>query len=468
MKAIINFLKNSAKPTVKRVIASCLSFSMMTILSMISLVAHAQSSITLSQAISSGLANRKTILAGKLDAALSRLQTKALYRQYFPQVSAQYQYLYNPILQTSILPIGVFNPAYPADATKSVQFGTKWTQSAGLTATFPIVDLSIQRSIDEARLQERILAFSQEQSEYEFAFSIAQTYIDIYLDEAKMRSLASDTSRTYITYILLSDKFDEKRLLKSDLNQARINHNNVVQLLSDGTARLYQDKVYLLFLMGTMDIEKLDFDIDTSFLVSYSVTNNINTAEVNQLPDVQHLTLQSEFTRLQARSARAKCLPTVGFKGYLGANQFANAFKPAAVNTWFGLSYAGLEIKVPILSGESTHNKIRQLNIQSNQYLLLKEDKMLEYSKDVITAKLKIGNAQSQLRMQEENIALSAESIGIFQARVNEGQASVSSLNLEEANIQTLKANYESGKRLLWVYWLDYLKASGQLSILWK
>ena len=35
-------------------------------------------------------------------------------------------------------------------------------------------------------------------------------------------------------------------------------------------------------------------------------------------------------------------------------------------------------------------------------------------------------------------------------------------------SIQWLKANYETNKKQLWVYWLDYLKASGQLTILWK
>ena len=121
----------------------------------------AQTPLLLKQAIVSALANRKNIQAGKMDIAIRRLQTEALLKKYWPQVSLDYNYLFNPILQTSILPIGVFNPNYPIDATKSVQFGTKWTQAAGLTVTQPLLDLSIARSKSEAELQEKITAASR-------------------------------------------------------------------------------------------------------------------------------------------------------------------------------------------------------------------------------------------------------------------------------------------------------------------
>jgi outer membrane protein TolC len=429
---------------------------------------QAQSTITLSQAINNGLANRKNIISGKLNVSLSKLQTKALQHKYLPQVSAEYQYLYNPILPTSILPIGVFNPSFPIDATKSVQFGTNWSQSLGLTVTQPLLDLSIQRHINEATLKEQIANLSQQQTEYELAYTIAQTYIDIYLGEAKLKSLIVDTNRTYISYMLLKNRFDEKRLLKSDLNKAKINHNNMVQLFKDWRALLIEDKVYLIFLIGATELKQWNFEIDTTFAMKYSIEIIDNTIFTDQLSDLQQLTLQSQLSNLQAKMERTKHLPTVGFKGYLGANQFSNLFNPIAANSWFGLSYIGLYVKIPILFGENTHNKIQQLKLQSNQYNLQKEDKKNQYTNDVFTVKLKIENKKLQLQTQKENIMLSKESINIFQARVKEGQESASNLNLEEVSIQLLEADYEMNKKQLWVYWLDYLKKTGQLTYLWK
>lgn len=458
----------SSKPGLKLGLKGCFAHIAMLALILFSASATAQNSLTLSQAIHKGLANKKNMVAGKLDSTISHLQTKALYQKYLPKVSAEYQYLYNPILPTSILPIGLFNPAYPIDATKNVQFGTKWTQSAGLTLTLPLFDLSIQRSINEAKLQERITAVSLQQTEDELAYTIAQTYIDIYLQEGKINSLISDTTRTFISYCLLKNNFDEERLLKSDLNKSIIHHNTTVQLLYDGIAQLIQNKVYLLYLMGTQEIEKWDFDIDTAFFTTFILEHTVNKLSIEQFPEIQQLKLQSELTTLQTKSEWSKRFPTIGFKGYLGANQFANTFNPTAANTWFGLSYVGLDIKVPILFGENPNNKIHQLKLQSNQFNLQVEDRIIEYSMDQLTTKLKMENVQSQLKTQEENILLSKESIGIFQLRVQEGQESAGNLNLEEAGIQALKATYETNKKQVWVYWLDYLKASGQLHVLWQ
>ncbi|MCI1267072.1 MAG: TolC family protein [Saprospiraceae bacterium] len=429
---------------------------------------HAQRIITLPQAIQNGIANKKNISAGKLDANISNLQTQAMYRKYWPQVSAEYTYMYNPILQTSILPIGIFNPNYPIDATKNVKFGTTWTQSAGLTAFQPLINLSIQKQIHEAKLKERIAVLSQEQSEYELAYNIAQTYIDIYLQEAKIKSCIADTSRTYVSYKLLKNKFDEKRLLKSDLNTAKVNHNNSVQILSDGIAQLIEDKVYLLYLIGTTDMDNWDFEIDTSFTNNYSPYTKEVPLQLEQLPELQRLSLQSQLTSLQVNSEKSKYIPNVNFKGFLGANQFTNDFNPVAKNSWFGSSYLGLDLKIPLLFGENLNNKIQQLRLQSKQYEFQKEDKTLELTHEVITSKLKMEHIKIQLLTTQENIALTSESITILQARVQEGQESTSSLNSEELKLKALEANYESTKKQWWLYWLNYLKASGQLSILWK
>jgi hypothetical protein len=92
---------------------------------LLSINVSVQNTVTLKQAISNGLMNKKNITAGKLDVTIRKLQTQALYLRYWPQVPVEYSYIYNPVLQTSTLPRCIFNPAKAPDATKSVQFRTK-------------------------------------------------------------------------------------------------------------------------------------------------------------------------------------------------------------------------------------------------------------------------------------------------------------------------------------------------------
>jgi len=444
------------------------SFIFVIILMLLSVYAQGQNTLTLKQAINNGFSNRKNIQAGKSDLVIRRLQTESLYKKYWPQVSLEYTYLYNPILQTSILPIGIFNSTYPANATMNVQFGTTWSQTAGATIIQPLIDLSIQRHINEAKLEERITAASQAQSEYELAFTIAQTYIEISLQESKIKSAIADTNRTFINYKLLLNKFDEKRLLKSDLNKSLINHNNAKQLLMDALSELIEDKVYLLFLTGETTIEKSDFEIDTSFIKQNKLTTSGIPPVPDVIPELQQLDIQAQLTGIQTKSEKAKHLPTLSIKGFIGANQYTNNFNPIESNSWFGLSYVGLDLKYPIFSGESLQKNMQVLRLQSTQYDQQKEDKSALYAKDAYISKLKMERVMSQLITQEENLALSIESISIIQDRLTEGQESTSILNLEETNLQSLKNEYEMNKKQLWNNWLNYLKASGQLNILWR
>ena len=433
-----------------------------------SVTASGQRTLTLSQAINNAFSNRKNIQAGKSDLIIRQLQTEALYRKYWPQVNAEYTYLYNPILQTSILPIGVFNPAYPADATKSIQFGTNWSQAAGVTVSQPLLDMSIHRQISESKLQERITAATQAQTEYELAYTVAQVYFDIYLQQSKIQSTIADTNRTWQSWQLLQNEFEQQRLLKSALNKGKINHNNAVQLFRNAVSKMIEDKVYLLFLIGQNDIEYSDVVVDTSFLRSSRFDINNIQPKVSSIPELQALELKGEMALLQTNTEKAKYLPTVSMKGYLGANQFTNNFDPIAANSWFGLSYVGLNVKYPLLFGEDKHRKVQQYKVQATQYAQQKDDKAAQYYKDAITAKIKVELALTELKTQQDNLSLGVESIAILQLRVAEGQESASTLNIEEADLQKLNADYESSKMQYWLSILNYLKASGTLEVLWK
>ncbi|WP_295676251.1 TolC family protein [uncultured Mucilaginibacter sp.] len=430
--------------------------------------AFAQTTVSLRQAIISALANRKNMQAGKIDLTIRKLQTEALLKKYWPQVSVEYNYLYNPILQTSILPIGIFNPAYPPNATKNIQFGTKWSQAAGVTVVQPLLDVSISREKSESELQELITAASQAQTTYELVYTVAQAYANIGLQQEQISLAIADTARTWISYQLQKNKFLAKRLLKSDLNTALINHHNTLQKLADAVSQLVENKVYLLFLIGQDDIAHSDIIIDTGFYKSYDPARSDFAPTSDSIPELQQLALESKLAALQAATEKAKYLPTISMKGFLGANQYTNQFSPIAANSWFGLSYVGLDVKLPLLIGEDKQNKLQQLKLQSYQFNDQRDDKSAEYTKDAVTAKIKSDRVLAQLKTLEENISLSKETIKIMQDRFDEGQESASTLNTAEVSLESILANYALGEKQLWIYRLDYLKATGRLNKLWQ
>ncbi len=430
--------------------------------------AIAQPTISLSEAIHAAFSNRQNIQAGKIDINLQQLKTKALYKKYGPQVSVDYNYNYNPILQTSIIPVGKFNSALPSDATERIQFGTTWSQSAGITASQPLFDASIKKKINENRLQEKISIASQAQTEYELAYEVSKAYVNIWLQQQQINSAMLDTSRTGISYQLQLANYSAGRLLKSELNTATINHNNTKQLLTDATILLVENKIYLMFLTGTLGTDANDFNVDTSLFNNNSLFGEDSNIKLDCIPIFQQLNLQKELALLKQQTERSKYFPVVSLKGFLGANQFSNEFNPTKSNSWFGYSYIGLNVQVPILLAEDRKNEVQQLQLQSQQYNKQLDDRSTQFNQESITASLELNRLKLQLKTQEENIILYKETLQILQDRFIEQQITSNELNRQENELQKLSTDYQNSKSKAWLFGLSYLNATGQLSKLWK
>ncbi len=428
----------------------------------------AQSTMSLSEAIKAAISNRKNIQASKIDVEIQQLKTRALYIKYGPQVSAEYNYNYNPILQTSIIPIGKFNPSLPSDATERVQFGTTWSQAAGITATQPLLDATLKKQINENRLQERINRASQAQSEYELAYEVAKSYINVGLQQEQITAAIIDTSRTRVSYQLQFENFTAGRLLKLELNTAIINHNNTKQKLTEATLQLVEDKIYLMYVTGTLSSDASDFSIDTTFLNSNSLLMADSKVILDNIPVFQQLGLQKQLSLLQEKSERSKYVPIVSIKGFLGANQFSNDFNPVKQNSWFGYSYIGLNVKFPILLGEDKSSKIKQLGLQSKKYGIQIEDKTAQFNQEAINAKLELSRLQTQLKTQEINMILYQENLKLLQDRFKAGQITSSELNRQEYELQKLLIEYRNTKVNTWLFGLSYLSSTGQLNNLWR
>ena len=121
-----------------------------------------------------------------------------------------------------------------------------------------------------------------------------------------------------------------------------------------------------------------------------------------------------------------------------------------------------------MLLGEDKNKKIQQLQMQSQQYSKQIQDKSAQYTQEAETATLEIERIKNKLKTLETNLILYQESLKISQDRLKEGQITTLELNNQEYELQQLFAEYENTKKQMWLFRLSYLKASGQLSKLWK
>lgn len=404
------------------------------LLTTISTTLYAQDgTIRLSECIRLALENKANILAVKTDVLVANLQELEAKDKYMPQLSLAYEYRYNPVIASQVIPIGQLSPT-PSDEMRAVQFGTKWQQTAGLNLTQPLVDFSIKSKISESRINEKVKQADQQIAEDELKYEVLRSFGKLLIYTQQLESAVIDTARTFKSYELIKDKFEERRVLKTDVNKAILNHNNAVSSYKTAVSELVKEKIYLSFLTSIPVTSLLDSPIDFTPLLSDNLSAPIEDVHFDKVASVQQLNFKQELLKEQIKSEKHKYRPSLNFIGYMGANQYAEKFDPVMSNSWFGNSYVGLSLKMP-LTGENTRYKVRQLQTQIqgiDHNRLETENKLM---KDYLQAGEDIRKYKEQIDLTQNNVTLMDENVVIFQERFKAGQYNANDLNLQELDL---------------------------------
>jgi outer membrane protein len=419
--------------------------------------------IKLTTLIDSALANKGNIRAVRTDIEIAMLQTSSAYQKYLPELSLSYNYRYNPIIPTQIIPVGQFNPI-PTDEKRPVKFGTEWQQNSGLNLFQPVIDLSIKSRVAESRINEKLKNTDAVAAERDLKMEVIKSFTNIWLREEQLRSASLDTFRTSRTKELFMLKSKEGKVLKPEVNRAILNHNNAISNYVADLASLTREEIYMSFLTGISLETLLDGTFDFSPF-SNDVLKISNTGLLlDSIPSLKSLIIRSELLDQQQKSEKMKHAPTIGFEGFIGANQYTDTFNPLLSGSWYGNSYIGLSLRVQILSGSSTKNKVSQLKLEQKSLKSRLDDEANNVSNKSIMLSEEIRQLEYQAELSKQNIALYEENLTLNKARFEKGQINAYDLLTDEIDFQKEQFKLNEKRAELVYKKIELINNSGALS----
>jgi outer membrane protein TolC len=417
--------------------------------------------IGLKECITLALANKSNILALNAEATIDSLNIKQILAKNLPQIALAYDYLYNPIIRTNIIPVGQFSPI-PTKDTRAIKFGTTYNQIAGLQVMQPIFDATIRSKIKDSQLQYRIKKDQVTTANEELIFEVAKTFVSILAKQEQLKISKLDTLRTASTLKIVGNKFSDGNILKMDFNKAKINHNNSIFAYKELISDLIIEKIYLAFLIN-LQAKTIDVvDVDKIFTEqNLNVLTQSNETKI--LPKINELDSKILLVQQEMSAEKVKYLPKLFLNGYLGADQFSNDLKPFQSNTWFGNSFLGLALRLPITIGENKLIKTSQFQSQIKSLNFQKEEELKESEKNKQIALQEIGNLKEEAKSYSLNVDLLKENVQLYNERLLAGQETYENVNLEEIEYlkETQKLNNVNNK--IWQQWLLVLKNAGML-----
>jgi outer membrane protein TolC len=418
-------------------------------------------SIGVKECISLAIANKANILALNAEATIDSLNINQIRAKNLPQIALAYDYVYNSIIRTNIVPVGQFSPV-PTDQTRSIKFGTKYNQIAGLQVMQPVFDATIRSKVQESKLQYRIKKDQVATANEELTFEVAKTFVSILTKQKQVEILKLDTLRTGSTLKIVRDRFADGTSLKMDFNKAKINHNNSVFVYKELISDLIIEKIYLAFLTN-LEAESFDVvDVDNIF-TDQNLTSLTQSNETKTLSKINELDGRILLAQQQIKGEKVKYLPKLNFNGYLGADQFSNELKPVQSNTWFGNSFMGLALRLPISIGENRAIKISQFKNQINSLNFQKEEELNDSEKNKQSALQEITSLKEEAKSYALNIDLLKENVQLYNDRLQAGQETYENVNLEEIAYQKEIQKLTNVNNKIWQQWLLFLKNAGML-----
>lgn len=437
------------------------------LLSSFALTANAQvKTLTLKDALTYALENKAAAKKAKLDVENSEYKIEEVRSRALPQISANGNLTYNPILQTSVIDGAAFGAP---GTTIQANFGQKWTSGAGISLTQAIFDQSVFTGLRAAKSTREFYQINDQLTEEQVIERVANNYYQVYVQRQKLTLLDSTYLNTTKVRDIVKGQFDNGLAKKIDFDRIVVKMSNIStqrqQILNAVQLQENALKFYMGMPMETqIEIPQTEFEITPTALIE--APNTANRTEYLLLKK------QEELLVLQKKSVEAEYYPTLSLSAgynYLGQGPEVPLFaKPADGVYWSDYSSIGLNLKVPIFTGFGTRAKVRQADVQIRSLQEDLKETKLSLDLDYKNANTQIQNSIVTIQNQKENMILAAEILKNTKNNYLQGLASLTDLlDSENASIEA-QNNYTAAILDYKVAEVALIKSKGELKTLIK
>jgi outer membrane protein len=366
-----------------------------------------QNSFTLEQAQAFALKNAYNIQKALAEVDRSKSVVKETTAIGLPQVNASGRFSNFIDIPVSVVPAEVFG-GEPGELAE-LQFGTKYSINAGVSASQLIFDGSYIVGLQAARAYQMLAQQGLKKSEVDIKEQVAQAYFAAAVLEESISLLDS-------TLVNTNKLLNESAALQAqglideiDVDQLALQVETLRNQLSSAERNYKISKNILKFQMGMA--------LDADFSLAQNITELSNTAykettlsdlsfTPNNNIDFKLAESSVLLQELNVKNKRANFLPQLAAFYNYEQNAFRNNFDFFSNTTdYFPTNVWGLSINVPIFSSGMKHQQVQQARIELKvaeiDRKMAEESLRLEFQQSMENLKTALENQENSKRRFE-------------------------------------------------------------------
>jgi outer membrane protein TolC len=433
----------------------------------IGLTANAQvTTLTLRDALTYALQNKSDAKKAKLQVENSEYQIQEVRSRALPQISANGNLTYNPVIQTTVIDGAGFGAP---GTTIQAAFGQKWTSTAGVSLTQAIFDQSVFTGLKAAKSTREFYQINNQLTEEQVIERVANNYYSVYVQKERLVLLDSNYVNTTKVRDIVKGQFDNGLAKKIDLDRIIVKMSNIDTERQQIKNQITLQENALKFYMGMpietqIDMPKEEFEVVPAALTEQPTVEN----------RTEYLLLkkQEELLVYNKKAVEAGYYPTLSLTAgynYIGQGPEMPWFaKPKDGVYWSDYSAIGLNLHVPIFTGFGTRAKVRQADVEIRSLQEDIKDTKLSLDLDYRNAMADIENNIVTIQNQKENMQLASEILSNTKNNYLQGLASLTDLlDAENASLEA-QNNYTRAVLNYKIAEIALIKSKGELKTLIK
>ncbi|MDY0989255.1 Outer membrane protein TolC precursor [Flavobacterium sp. ACN2] len=422
--------------------------------------------LTLKEAVTYALENKADAKKAKLQVENSEYKIQEIRSRALPQITANGNLTYNPIIQTTVIDGAGFGQP---GTTIQAAFGQKWTSTAGVSLTQAIFDQAVFTGLRAAQSTREFYQINSQLTDEQVIERVANNYYSVYVQRERLILLDSNYVNTQKVRDIVQGQFDNGLAKKIDLDRIIVKMSNIDTDRQQVKNQIELQENALKFYMG--------MPIESQFVMpkeEFEVVPTSLTEEPNVENRTEYLLLkkQEELLVFNKKAIQAEYYPTLSLTAgynYIGQGpEFPWFAKPSSGVYWSDFSGIGLNLRVPIFTGFGTRSRVRQADVEIRSLQEDIKDTKLSLDLDYRNAMTQINNNLVTIENQRENMRLALEILGNTKNNYLQGLASLTDLlDAENASLEA-QNNFTRAVLNYKIAEISLIKSKGELKSLTK
>jgi outer membrane protein len=396
---------------------------------------------SIKQAVDYALENQKDVVNATIDMEMSDYKVKETVGIGLPQITGNVDVKDYEKLPVSLIPAeflggepGTFAP---------LQFGTRWTATAGIGATQLLFDPSYIVGVKASKTFRELSTKNLARTQIETAVAVTKAYYSVLVlreakkileaNEVRLKKLLNDTKALY------ENGFVEK----IDYERVQVAYNNIVTENENFLLTMALSEKTLVFQVGMPSTAKI---VISDSLNSEAVKNMIvpdEIADVSKRIEYSIMKSQERLQEYNVKRYKGQYLPSLSLYGNLSTQAQRTTFSFAETGySWYPIGYIGGTLSLNIFDGLQRERKISQEKLAlrkiNNDMVNFESAIRLESSSNHAN----LVKALSSLNVQDKNLELANSVTNTAKIKYDQGVGSNIEVLDAETSLKEAQVNY--------------------------